>query len=94
MTDYTLKADIEGNKVKAVLIHKKSGIAFKSEYTHDQSELIALIRAFIDIRKQMEPIVKGLAAAANIPEWPEDETRIDIVGSNGNDGLHYSELSK
>jgi len=24
-------------------------------------------------------------------EWPEDEKRIDIIGSNGNDGLHYED---
>lgn len=24
-------------------------------------------------------------------EWPSDESRIDVVGQNGNDGLHYNE---
>lgn len=23
-------------------------------------------------------------------EWPEDEGRVDAIGQNGNDGLHYS----
>lgn len=23
------------------------------------------------------------------PEWPEDDNRVDVVGQNGNDGLHY-----
>ena len=23
------------------------------------------------------------------PEWPEIDTRTDIIGQNGNDGLHY-----
>lgn len=23
-------------------------------------------------------------------EWPEDELRVDAIGQNGNDGLHYS----
>ena len=27
-------------------------------------------------------------------EWPEDESRIDIVGQNGNDGLVYEVLEK
>lgn len=26
------------------------------------------------------------------PEWPEDDNRADIVGQNGNDGLHYDEV--
>ena len=25
------------------------------------------------------------------PEWPQDETRIDVIGSNGNTGDHYQE---
>jgi hypothetical protein len=25
----------------------------------------------------------------NSKEWPEDNDRIDIIGQNGNDGLHY-----
>ncbi len=24
-------------------------------------------------------------------EWPTEEERIDIIGQNGNDGLHYEE---
>ena len=24
-----------------------------------------------------------------ITEWPADDSRIDIIGTNGNDGLHY-----
>ena len=27
-------------------------------------------------------------------EWPEDETRIETIGPNGNDGLHYEEVEK
>lgn len=27
-------------------------------------------------------------------EWPEDEDRIDVVGQNGNEGLHYNEPDK
>ena len=26
--------------------------------------------------------------------WPEDETRIEIIGPNGNDGLHYDVVEK
>lgn len=29
-----------------------------------------------------------------IIEWPEDETRVDIIGMNGNEGLHYDEVDK
>ena len=25
-------------------------------------------------------------------EWPEDDNRVDIVGQNGNDGIHYDEI--
>ena len=25
----------------------------------------------------------------DIGEWPADDSRIDIIGTNGNDGLHY-----
>jgi hypothetical protein len=27
-----------------------------------------------------------------IVEWPEDEDRMDIIGMNGNEGLHYDEI--
>ncbi len=27
-------------------------------------------------------------------EWPEDESRIETIGPNGNDGLHYDEVPK
>jgi hypothetical protein len=27
-------------------------------------------------------------------EWPEDDTRVDIIGTNGNEGLHYGEINK
>jgi hypothetical protein len=27
-------------------------------------------------------------------EWPEDEDRVDIIGMNGNEGLHYAEVDK
>lgn len=27
------------------------------------------------------------------PEWDENYNRIDIIGQNGNDGLHYNEVS-
>ena len=26
------------------------------------------------------------------PEWPEDDSRTDIIGQNGNDGEHYGEI--
>jgi hypothetical protein len=26
------------------------------------------------------------------PEWPEDDNRSDIIGQNGNDGIHYDEV--
>jgi len=26
------------------------------------------------------------------PEWPEDDKRADIIGHNGNDGIHYDEI--
>ena len=25
------------------------------------------------------------------PEWPQDETRIDVIGTNGNTGDHYQD---
>lgn len=28
----------------------------------------------------------------HVVEWPADETRADLIGQNGNDGLHYAEL--
>lgn len=53
------------------------------------------------IRKGLpENYFKALDAFKKMPEvTPEedeawDEKRIDIVGSNGNDGLHYSEVSE
>ena len=27
-------------------------------------------------------------------EWPTEEERIDIIGQNGNDGLHYADANK
>jgi hypothetical protein len=27
-------------------------------------------------------------------EWPENESRIEIIGPNGNDGLHYDEITE
>ena len=27
-------------------------------------------------------------------EWPTDEYRIDVIGQNGNDGLHYADANK
>jgi hypothetical protein len=26
--------------------------------------------------------------------WPEDENRIDTIGQNGNDGLHYKDVKR
>jgi hypothetical protein len=31
---------------------------------------------------------------AETVEWPEDETRIETIGPNGNDGLHYDQVDK
>ena len=28
------------------------------------------------------------------PVWPEDDNRVDIIGSNGNDGIHYDDTIK
>ena len=28
------------------------------------------------------------------PKWVENDERMDIIGQNGNDGLHYSETNK
>lgn len=28
------------------------------------------------------------------PEWPDTEVRIDIIGSNGNDGDHYGVIDE
>jgi len=29
-----------------------------------------------------------------IIEWPDDDARVDIIGMNGNEGLHYDEVKK
>jgi hypothetical protein len=44
--------------------------------------------------KEVEWFGVDLAIAedmTNTPQWPESEERIDIIASNGNDGLHYEE---
>lgn len=44
-------------------------------------------RHFLDLLIEMEekPIQ---------PEWPDDEKRMDIIGSNGNDGACYAVVEK
>lgn len=39
----------------------------------------------------LDPSLKTEWTVGPPPEWPEDEDRVDIIGSNGNDGLHYDE---
>ena len=37
----------------------------------------------------LEPASEIDCDSRTITEWPADDSRIDIIGTNGNDGLHY-----
>ena len=37
----------------------------------------------------IEPASEIDCDSRTITEWPADDSRIDIIGTNGNDGLHY-----
>ena len=39
--------------------------------------------------KDYEEIRTGVRT---LPQWPTDNSRIDAIGQNGGDGLHYSAL--
>ena len=39
-----------------------------------------------------EPIRNTEWSVGPPPEWPEDDNRVDAVGQNGNDGLHYDDI--
>lgn len=46
--------------------------------------------------KAMEMYIKDgviQLVVSNVMEWPENEKRIDIIGSNGNDGDHYDKTT-
>ena len=43
----------------------------------------------IESLKMLEAIIKDIADGRLVRNDDWDEARIDVVGSNGNDGLHY-----
>ena len=40
-------------------------------------------------QNMIEPASEIDCDSRTITEWPADDSRIDIIGTNGNDGLHY-----
>ena len=59
---------------------------------HSEVEAVAK-KALLLFQKDGKTIVRT-GTAERLVEWPEDETRIDIIGSNGPTGEHYSEVGK
>lgn len=53
---------------------------------HDHQRIGKLIESSYLLLEQEE--MRDLREQANQAQWG-DEARVDIVGSNGNDGLHY-----
>jgi len=59
---------------------------WRCDLKKDAIEDLKKARWYIDreISKREKPIE---------PEWPEIDTRTDIIGQNGNDGLHYEAIN-
>tara|TARA_B100000941_G_scaffold288521_1_gene265585 strand:- start:15983 stop:16174 length:192 start_codon:yes stop_codon:yes gene_type:complete len=51
-------------------------------------ELKQLINEVLDEREHQ----KKLEGPYDFPEWDEDDKRMDVIGQNGNLGLHYDEI--
>ena len=56
--------------------------------------LIGANKAFDIHNEKDEEIIN--TSETNIDNWNEEETdrRMDIIGSNGNDGIHYDEVTE
>ena len=85
------------------MINLKSNIAFLTnfnEWRRDVSDTQHLpmpspaeiglhLDYAIESLKMLEAIIKDIADGRLVRNDDWDEARIDVVGSNGNDGLHY-----
>ena len=50
---------------------------------------IDMLIEFELLRAPIEPDRADLGDFGQQNQWPADDSRIDIIGTNGNDGLHY-----
>jgi hypothetical protein len=74
---------LQGNVIKYVTrFRDKAGVQDLDKAIH-----------YIEMLKErhIAEIAARCQAAAEQVEWPIDDSRIDVIGSNGNDGLAYQE---
>jgi hypothetical protein len=74
------------DKITTEDIYRKE-IAELSKQNH---ELMIRVKDLLEeINELKNPKVSPCRAHAIESEWEENNERIDIIGQNGNDGLHY-----
>lgn len=76
---FEIKRDPIVHAVKKLIFAGKRGA---KDELKDYQEAIDSIQRCIEMIKEDQ-------AAAKAQDWPEDDDRINNIGGNGNDGLHY-----
>ena len=83
-------AFLEGCVVKRVTRHDKP----TGKGRQDIEKAIHELQLLLELRYPLEPGRADLGDFGQQNQWPADDSRIDIIGTNGNCGLHYGHLRR
>ena len=80
-------AFLEGCVVKRVTRHDKP----TGKGRQDIEKAIHELQLLLELRYPLAPDRADLGDFGQQNQWPDDDSRIDVIGQNGNGGEHYED---
>lgn len=81
-------AFLEGCVVKRVTRHDKT----TGKGRQDIEKAIHELQLLLELRYPLKPDHVDMGVLGMVPvQWPADDSRIDVIGQNGNGGEHYED---